>query len=450
MSQQPCFTTITQAVTKIAQGRLSCAALVSSCLEQIQSRESSINAWAYLDRAGALETAQQYDIELRQGKRRGVLHGIPFGIKDIFYVAGMPLRAGSPLLAGFVPDYDATVIARLKSAGAIILGKTHTTQFAFLDPAPTRNPWNTARTPGGSSSGSAAGTAAGMCLAALGSQTMGSTLRPAAYCGIVGLKAGTGILSNYGAVPVSWTLDHVGILARSVQDAAIILQCVGGYDPCDVRSLDKPLPACLESTDRLKPPAVGLLQDYFFERADEEMRRETLAAVEKLQRAGAAVEEVALPPEFAQLHPLGMTIMAVEAAAYHEATFDKDRDQFAPNIRKLIEDGLATGPTKYARALQSRLEITATITPLLGKYDILVTPCTPGPTPDAATTGSAVMQAPWSVLGVPTIGLPTGLSRDRLPLAIQLITRHEAGLLAAARWCERALDAHLELPAKND
>ena len=205
-------------------------------------------------------------------------------------------EASSRAWAGFIPDYDATSVARLKEAGAIILGKTHTTEFAYFDPAPTRNAWNTEHTPGGSSSGSGAGVAAGMCPAALGSQTMGSVLRPAAYNGVVGFKPQYGRISVYGVVPLSPTLDHVGILTRTVADVALVFQTIAGYDPKDALSLNEPVPDCLASLERQSPPRLGLVRTFFYDNADEEMRRHTDDIVVRLRQAGAVIDEATPPP----------------------------------------------------------------------------------------------------------------------------------------------------------
>ncbi|MDD1750960.1 MAG: amidase, partial [Methanothrix sp.] len=208
-NEKLCDLTIGEVSKLILRKKLSSVELVNSCLERIDTNESRLKAWVFLDREGALTRAAELDTEIKAGSARGPLHGIPLGIKDIFYTAGMPTEAGSKAMTGFVPSFDSAPVARLREAGAIILGKTHTTEFAFMDPAPTRNPWNIEHTPGGSSSGSGAAVAAGMCFAALGSQTGGSTLRPAAFNGVVGLKAEHGRISAYGVVPLSWTLDHV-------------------------------------------------------------------------------------------------------------------------------------------------------------------------------------------------------------------------------------------------
>lgn len=438
--------TIGGAARDIAEGKLSSRELVESCLERIDALEPGIKAWAFVDRERALKAADSLDRELRQGHNRGVLHGIPIGLKDIFYTAGVPTEAGSSFWAGFIPKYDATPVARLKDAGAIILGKTHTTQFASGDPPPTRNPWNPEHTPGGSSSGSGAAVAAGMCLAALGTQTGGSTLRPAAYNGLVGLKAETGRISKYGVVPLSWTLDHVGVIALTVEDAALVFQTIAGHDPRDHHSLTGPVPDCLSALKKLRRPRLGLVRQYFFERADEDVRRHTEDVVEKLRQAGAQVSEVQLPGSFDRVNEIHDLIVQPEAAAYHREMFAEHRDGYRPRIRQMVENGMKIAAMEYATALEDRLQLRADVEPLFGTVDALITPGVPGPAPRGLeTTGSAVMQRPWSVTGFPAIGLPTGLSKEGLPLAVQLVgpPMREDTLFAVARWCEEALGVHL-------
>jgi aspartyl-tRNA(Asn)/glutamyl-tRNA(Gln) amidotransferase subunit A len=447
--KKPHALTVAEASTAISNGALSPLELTTSCLEHIAALDERIRAWVLVDRDGAREAAHRLDQELHQGQRRGPLHGIPIGIKDIFYTAGLRTEAGSRFWSGFVPSYDATVVARFKEAGAVILGKTHTTEFAYFDSAPTRNPWNTAHTPGGSSSGSGAAVASGMCLAAIGTQTGGSVLRPAAYNGIVGFKPQHGRLSTYGVVPVSWTLDHVGILARSVEDAAIIFEAIAGYDPKDNHSLNSPVPDCMSPLENQPAPRFGLVRQYFFDHADEEMRHHTEAVVAQLRRAGAEVEDVELPPDFDSVHDICRVIMSVEASTYHQEMFIEHRDEYGPGIRKLIEYGLNVAAIDYTKALQARLQLCADVEPLLQQVDVLLTPGATGPAPRGlATTGSPVMQEPWSVTGLPAISLPTGLSREGLPLAIQLVgpPLAEERLLAVARWCERTLDVSLRPP----
>ncbi|MFC1864323.1 amidase [Chloroflexota bacterium] len=449
VNKKPCELTIKEAASAFTEGELTSEQLVNSCLERIEVLEERIQAWVLVDREGALKAARRLDRELRQGQRRGPLHGIPVGLKDIFYTAGLRTEAGSQSWSGFVPSYDATAVARLKEAGAIVLGKTHTTEFAYQDTAPTRNPWNTDHTPGGSSSGSGAAVAARMCPAAFGSQTGGSTLRPAAYNGIVGFKPQHGRISTYGVVPVSWTMDHVGIMTRTVEDAALIFQAVASYDPHDLHSLNERIPDCLASLNSQQKPRLGLVRQHFFEHIDGETQRHTEEIAEHLRQAGAEVEEVTLPSSFAELHKINRIIMSVESAAYHQEMFARRKDQYRPKIREMVEWGLTIPATEYVTMLQARLQQRADIVPLLRRVDALLTPGAPSTAPkDLTTTGNPVIQRPWTTIGLPSISLPTGLGRDSLPLAIQLVGAPlaEDRLLAVARWCERALDVHLRPP----
>ena len=231
-----------ESAQEVRTGALSPVTLAQSLLERIDALEPALQAWVTIDREQVLGDAQERENEARQGRFRGPLHGVPVGLKDIFYTEGMATTACSRILADFVPDYDAACVAKLKDAGAIILGKAVTTEFASSDPSRSRNAWNPAHTPGGSSSGSSVAVSTGMCAAALGSQTGGSTCRPAAYNGIVGLKPSYGRISRHGVVPLSWSLDTVGILVRSAADAAVMLQAMAGHDPRDDGSSAEPVP----------------------------------------------------------------------------------------------------------------------------------------------------------------------------------------------------------------
>ena len=445
MVNKPCDLAIKEAASAIAAGKLTVLKLVESCLERIHDVEEKIQAWALVDREGALEVAQQLDQELERGKRRGSLHGIPFGIKDVFYTAGLRTEVGSKSWSGFIPSYDATSVARLKEAGAIILGKTTTPEFAYRDPTPTRNPWNTEHTPGGSSSGSGASVAAGMCLAALGTQAQGSVLRPAAYNGLVGFKPHYGRISGYGVFPLTMTLDHVGILARTVEDTALIFQTIAGHDPVDCHSLEDAVPDCLSNLESPRAPRLGLVRQYFYDNADEEIRSHTEDIVERLRQAGAEVQGIELPPDFSEIRDNGRIIAAVETASNHL----KQKDKRGTNLRKLIEQGLSISGIEYARIQERRLQQYADVKPLLHQVDALLTPGVTGAAPRGlANTGDPAMQEPWSIMGIPAIVLPTGLNKDGLPLAVQLVghPKAEAHLLTVARWCERVLNVHLRPP----
>lgn len=445
LNEEPCALTVRDAVIAIKEGNLSCVELLNSCLERIDKLDSEIKAWALVDREGAQKEARRLDKELSRGKQSRPLYGIPVGIKDIYYTAGLRTEAGSQLWSGFVPSYDAAAVARLKEAGAIILGKTHTTEFAHATPAPTRNPWNTNCTPGGSSSGSAAAVAARMCPLALGSQTVGSTLRPAAYNGIVGFKPEHGRISTYGVMPMSWTMDHVGIFTRNVEDVALVLQVMAGYDSRDPRSINQPVPDYLSSIGNMQKPRLGLVRQYFFDHADNEMRYHTEQVVKRLSQAGADIEEVTLPASILNVSETGQIILGVEDYAYQQEMFESNKDSYSVSLRELLTEGSAISAVVYARALQMRLQQRVDITLLISHFDALITPGAPGTAPSVTTTGNPVMQLPWSTIGVPAINLPTGLAENGLPFGVQLVgaPMDESGLLGVASWCERVLDIHL-------
>jgi Asp-tRNA(Asn)/Glu-tRNA(Gln) amidotransferase A subunit family amidase len=447
--KEPYELSVKEASDLMRKKELSPVELVQSCIKRIQALDEKLFAWTLLDKEGGLQVARHCEAELKEGRWRGPLHGVPVGIKDIFYTAGLRTEAGSKTLAGFVPSYDAAAVERLREAGAIILGKTQTTEFACLDPAPTRNPWNLNHTPGGSSSGSGVAVATHMCPVALGSQTGGSTLRPAAYNGIVGFKAEHGRISTYGVVPNSWTIDHIGILARTVEDAAITFQAIAGYDRRDPRSLNVAVPNPLAFLKENKPPHLGLAKGYFFENADEEMKRHTEEVAEKFRKAGAKVTEVILPTDFQVLADISRIIKGAEVATYHEEVFVEKKELYRSHIRQIIEEGFTIPVTRYARALEERLAEQAKLTPLLLQWDGLITPGATGAAPEGLdSTGDPVMQSPWTTVGIPTVALPTGLNWKGLPLGVQLVGAPfaEDKLLAVAWWCENALNVKLNPP----
>lgn len=434
---------LAEAAERIRAGRLTSVALVEACLRRIDAVDRAVQAWVTVDRGGALEVASRLDDEARQGKIRGPLHGVPVGVKDIFHVAGLKTTAGARGFADTVPTVDATSVARLREAGAVILGKLHTTEFAFSDPAVTRNPWHRERTPGGSSSGSAAAVAARMVPAALGSQTVGSVLRPAAFCGVVGVKPTYGRISRRGVLPVSWTLDHVGIFARSVRDAALVLSALGGWDPGDPGSVAAPPPdlSRVLSGPPGRSPRLGLIGAPFLERAAPEMRAhlETLAG--GLEGRGATVEPVRLPALTPTLLSAVQVVMRAEAAACHADLHRRHAREYRPRIRAALEAGMCIPAALYLRAQRIRREVRRQMRPLLEAYDALLMPAAPGPAPDPSTTGDPTFNAPWSGVGVPAVSLPTGLAADGLPLGTQLVGAPfaEARLLEAARWVEAAV-----------
>ncbi|MFB3120149.1 MAG: amidase [Stenotrophomonas maltophilia] len=434
---------------QIREKQLSPMTLAQSLLNRIDRLEPELRAWVTIDREEVLNAAKQRESEL-DGSSLGPLHGVPIGLKDIFYTAGMKTSACSRIFADFVPSYDATTVSRLKAAGAIILGKAVTTEFASGDPSPTRNPWNPAHTPGGSSSGSSVAVATGMCSAALGSQTGGSTCRPAAYNGIVGLKPTYGRVSKYGVVPLSWSLDTVGILVRSVEDAAIMLQALSGHDPLDPASSTEPVPDfSSQMAQQTRPPRIGLIKDFFFQRSTPEVQGHTERAAQKLADAGAVVEEVQLPESFATAHSCQRIVSNVEAAAFHQKWYRDRADEYGPKIRSSIEMGLLISGVDYLQAQRQRRQLRMDLVEMVGQVDAVLMPSTPAPAPqDLTTTGEAVFQAPWTSSGLPTITIPSGVAGSGLPLGIQLagLPFAEGKLLGVARWCEEALEVDLWPP----
>ncbi len=437
--------TILEASQRIRRGEMSPLELVRACMDRIDAVDPRIRAWVVVDREAALSAAREAEAEARAGRWRGPLHGIPLGIKDIVDVRGLPTRAGSRLLTDAPPaDRDATVVSRLRQAGAVILGKTVTTEFACFDPAETRNPWNLAHTPGGSSSGSAAAVASGMCPGAVGSQTGGSISRPAAYCGVVGCKPTYGRVSADGFVPVSFSLDHPGPFARTAADAALLLRAMSGYDPRDPVAAPEPVDDCVAACapDEDRPPRLGLVEGLFLDRADEDVRRGLEAARRAFESHGAGVAVARMPETFGEAHRMHRILMCVELAAVHRPRFQDRKADYRPGIRGLIEEGLALSAADYAEARRHQLRFKVSTQETLTGFDALLTPAAPTPAPrDLTTTGDPVFNSPWSYSGLPTVVLPVGLAQNGLPVAVQLIGRafREADLFRVAAWCERAV-----------
>ena len=443
--------TANEAAKRIKNRDLSPVELVESLLSQYDALEPGLSAWVYLDREAVLADAQQKQEELEKGGSIGPLHGVPIGLKDIYYTAGIPTTACSKVYEGFVPEYDATTVALLKGAGAIMMGKTVTTEFACMDPSPTKNPWNPAHTPGGSSSGSAVAVATRMCPAALGSQTVGSVLRPASYNGVVGFKPTFGRVSRYGVIPVSWSLDHVGWMARSVQDIAVLMQVMSVPDPQEPITARQPSDDFMTGLESPAAPRIGLLRRFFYDNSDEETRQHTDGVVEQLSRAGASVEEIPLPDSIDTAIADQRIIMAVEAAAFHQPMYERQSQDYQPMLREMLRRGLETDGPTYSRALERRQQFTAEMQALAEKADVLLTPSTPTPAlADITNTGNTMFQGPWTSCGLPVITIPSGLAASGLPFGIQLAAApfSEPKLLAAARWCENVLGVDL-LPPVN-
>ena len=416
----------------IHAGEISPVQLLEDLLRRIERLEPAIEAWVTLDRGGASAAAGRLADEAEAGRFRGPLHGIPVGVKDIFYTEGLRTTMGSPIFSGFVPSSDADVVQRLRKAGAVILGKTETTEFASSDPAPTRNPWSLEHTPGGSSSGSAAAVSSGMCPAAFGTQTGGSVIRPAAFCGVVGMKPTYDLISRRGVYPLSWTLDHVGFFTRTVEDSAIMLGALTGMGN----------PFSDGPHGESEPPKLGLLRGYFQENAHEDAWRGFEEAVERLGDAGVVVVEILLPDSFDVVHAAHRVIMASEATSVHEENFRDRRMDYRVNIRGLIASGLLVPASDYIRARRIRSRFIGEAAAMLKDVSSLLTPSAPTPAlRGLGSTGNPAFNAPWSFVGFPSITVPSGLTVDGLPLGIQLVGSplHEDKLLADAGWCEEVL-----------
>jgi aspartyl-tRNA(Asn)/glutamyl-tRNA(Gln) amidotransferase subunit A len=395
-----------------------------------------------VDRDGARAEAQRLTDEAKRGQVRGPLHGIPVAIKDIFDVNGWPTAAGSKLWANSVARKDATVVERLRRAGAVFLGKTVTTQYASFDPPVTRNPWNLDRTPGGSSSGSAAALACGMCLGALGSQTGGSITRPASYCGVAGCKPTYGRVSCAGVVPLAYSMDHPGPMARCVFDLAILLRAIAGPDMSDPTCSARPVPDYVaRARAGASPPRLGIVRGLFLERAEQSVQEMMDQTARTLSQRGAKLVDLALPASFSEVIARHRTVMAVEAATFHRARFAQHPDDYAPKITALIQEGLSCPAPDYAECKEHQRLLTQHMDSFDRAVDALLVPATTGPAPDAATTGDPAFNSPWSYVGFPTVSIPSAWTPDGLPLAIQLVgvPWSEAELLAVAAWCEETL-----------
>ena len=420
-----------------------------SLLDRIDALEPQLDAWVRVDRETVLADAQQRQDELESKEATGPLQGVPIGIKDIYNIAGIPTTAGSKVYADYVPDETAVTINLLQKAGAIILGKTVTTEFACLDPSHTKNPWNPAHTPGGSSSGSAVSVAARMCPIAMGSQTVGSVLRPASYNGIVGLKPTYGRVSRRGVVPVSWSLDTVGWMGRTVEDMALLLQVMAGPDEEDPVASRLPADDYLSGLESGKPPRIGLITTLFMEESDAETQKKTRDTLAKFTAAGASVVELTLPESFNTAFEDQLLIMGSEAAAFHKPMYEKQAQDYRPKLREMLRQGLETDAVTYSRAMERRVRFSADMRVLADQVDVLLTPSTPtAPLADLTNTGDTRFQGPWTSCGLPTITLPTGLAESGLPMGIQLIASpfDEASLFATARWCEKLIDVNLFPP----
>jgi len=425
---KPYELSIVKASSNIRDGSLSPVDLAGSLLNRIDEVEPRLEAWVTVNRDQVMKDAEESTRKLLEGSPKSGVHGIPVGVKDIYFTKGLKTTMGSPIYGDYVPTVDANMVTTIKEAGGIVLGKTETTEFALHDPAPTRNPWNTGHTPGGSSSGSAAAVASGMCQVAFGSQTGGSVIRPASYCGIVGVKPTYDLLSRENVYPLSWSLDHIGYMTRTTQDAHIMLEALTGIKK--------------EWHPRVRAPKVGLLAGYFKEKATEEVWQGFEKAVAEIWGEGADVETAVLPESFSLVPDVHRVIMSVETAAVHEDMFKKRGDDYRSYMRGFISSGLLVPATAYLRAQRLRGQIIRDMVNLIGRFDCVISPSSTDSAPEGLEwTGSPAFNSPWSLTGLPSITVPSGLTEDGLPLGLQIIGTPytEWELLRIGAWCEEKL-----------
>jgi Asp-tRNA(Asn)/Glu-tRNA(Gln) amidotransferase A subunit family amidase len=427
----------TDAARMIRDGQISSIELVEACLGRMREVDAQVQAWAFLDPEYALAQARAAD-ELRlSGQPTGPLHGVPVGIKDIIDTADMPTENGSVLHAGRTPSRDAAIVSLLRAAGAVIIGKTVTTEFATRTPGKTRNPHNPAHTPGGSSSGSAAAVAAGMVPLALGSQTTGSTIRPASFCGVYGLKPTHGLIPRHGMFQLSRTLDHVGLFARTIEDLALLLGELAAHDERDPDSRPRARVPYRDvaAAEPPLPPMFAFVKTSLWDRVDADARE---AFGELVEHLGDRVEEIELIPSTSEVLEWQRAIGGAEIAINLRREWDKGRDKLSPALRERIERGREVSAVEYLHALARIPELNASLLELFEqRYDAILTPPAFGTAPAGLeSTGDPALCALWTLCGMPALSVPLLQGANGLPLGVQLIgARHRDGqLLRTARW----------------
>ena len=476
---------LAEVAAQVRDRRVSPVELTQACLQRIDALEPAINAFITVTAEAALAAARAAEREIASGVYRGPLHGIPVAVKDLFDTAGVRTTAGSKILADNVPSVDAGAVERLKAAGAVILGKLNLHEFAYgatgVNPhyGAARNPWDGDRITGGSSSGSGAAVAAGECFAALGTDTGGSIRIPASLCGIAGLKPTFGRVSRRGVIPLSWSLDHVGPMARTTEDCSIVLQALAGHDPEDASSVDEPVPDYLAALGGgVKGLRIGVPREFFFESVNPEVGAAVRGAIDVLRDLGATVNEVSLP-HIAEAPAALSAIMLPEALAYHRTSFAERPDDFGDDVRYRLELGAAYSAVHYVQAQRFReMIVSAWRDEVFDKVDLLTTPATPGvavpiETGDLQATFSLIRNTnPLNLLGVPAISVPCGFTNESavrparpealvgrapaqpsddepaLPIGLQLAGRwwDEAAVLRAAHAYQQATDWHARRP----
>jgi Asp-tRNA(Asn)/Glu-tRNA(Gln) amidotransferase A subunit family amidase len=439
---QPAIYTLSllEAAYGIRSGTFSSEDFTRALLKQIQTHEERVQAFQWIDFPRAIDLACQADKIRRSGAPLGPLHGIGVGIKDIIETRNIPTTMGSAIFEDFIPENSAKVVRRLEAAGAFVLGKTVTSEFAFFTPGKTRNPWNPAHTPGGSSSGSAAAVALGFVPAAIGTQTNGSVIRPAAFCGVVGYKPTAGLIPLDGIHPFSPSLDQVGVFARSVPDAAFIAAVLEPEGSFSTGSINTVIPCYLQPIS--DPPRLAAVRSPVWHLAEEYAREHFLSMIEKLRTAGAAVEEHELPKEFERAHAVHRTIMFSEGAKIFAELQYSRRSCLSDRLNGLIDEGLGIKESDLNRSLSEKDRLSRYMDDFLKRFDAVITLPAPGEAPaDLTQTGDPVFCTIWSLCGVPAVTIPAGQGPQGLPLGLQIIGPRfvDDRVLSIAKWCDEAI-----------
>jgi len=459
-----CYLTIKEAANGIRRREYSPVDLVQACLRRIQAVDGKIHSFITVTEDLAIQQAREAEKELGSGMDRGPLHGIPIALKDLYMTKGIRTTCHSRVLENWVPDQDATAVTKLTAAGAVLLGKLGMHEFAFGGPAldapfpAVRNPWNIDHIPGGSSSGSGAALAAGLCLAALGSDTGGSIRGPASHCGIVGIKPTYGRVSRYGVVPLSWSLDHAGPMARTVEDCALLLQTIAGYDANDPASADVPVPDFRAGLGgnmggiRIGVPRTGWFDE--IEGVHEETRTVFEEALKTCAGLGAVLVDLDGRP-FSLARKANQTILVCEAYAYHERRLQQAPELFGTSVRRRILEGAFLGAADYIQALRARSALNQQIRANFAQVDAFATPAMPRPPetfaaldPDEANRRPNFTN-PFNLTGLPAISVPCGFTPSGLPVGMQIAGRpfEEATVVRIAHSYERATTWHEQRPA---
>jgi Asp-tRNA(Asn)/Glu-tRNA(Gln) amidotransferase A subunit family amidase len=434
--------TATVAASKIASGEITAEQLMQACLDRIKFREPDVQAWAYLDPDYAMAQARAADAKLKEGKGVGPLHGVPVGIKDVIDTADMPTENGSPIFKGRRTNHDAACVAALRAAGAIIMGKTVTTELANINPNKTRNPHNLEHTPGGSSSGSGAGVADYHIPLGLGTQTGGSVIRPASFNGVYGLKPTLGMIPRGGVLMQSHMLDTVGVYGRSIEDLGLITDTLSIYDPADAQSYRGSRGRTLEILRQAppRPPRLAFLRTPAWDHAEAGAQAAIMGVAKLL---GNQCDEKDLPEPWDRIIDLHMTVMGAEDLAYYGKYLEEQPELLSEKLTANLKAAKSIPADDYIKALIAREVINQSLETLLERYDAVLCLASAGPAPRGIeTTGSAIFNGLWTYLGVPCVSLPR-LTVNEMPMGVQLVGMRgdEGRLLRTARWLDEMLNA---------